>query len=71
LAKETSVSTGDGGFGKVVESERQVDVYVGSKGGDSGSSKEHCHAWADKSTGDHGVVHRGGCDQCKGDKGKK
>lgn len=59
--------TGDGGFVAINESGDRADIYAG----DSGSST-HCHGYVDTSTGHQGVVHRGGCDECRGsnDSGK-
>jgi hypothetical protein len=55
----------DDSYVKVKESDSEdknkADVYVGSRGSDSG--RDHCHYWVDKK-GDSGMVHRGGCDDC-------
>jgi hypothetical protein len=59
MADETHHS-GDGGFAHVSSSSDRADAYVG----DSGSST-HCHMYADAKTGESGIVHRGGCDQCR------
>ncbi len=56
-----SYHTNDGGFVVVKESAERGDVYVGDRG-----SNEHCHGYADARTGAQGVVHRGGCDDCRG-----
>lgn len=67
MSKGESFHTGDGGFVTVKDSGDRADVYVGDRG-----SSDHCHGWADARTGSQGVVHRGGCDECRGsdDSGK-
>lgn len=52
--------TSDNGFAHVSSDEGRADAYVGESG-----SSTHCHMYADTSTGESGIVHRGGCDQCK------
>lgn len=59
MSKDT-YHTGDGGFARVESDEGRADAYVG----DSGSGT-HCHMYADASTGQSGIIHRGGCDQCR------
>lgn len=67
MGRGDTYHTNDGGFVSINKSSDRGDVYVGDRGSDN-----HCHGYVDARTGDQGVVHRGGCDDCRGsnDSGK-